>query len=448
MAPDVATALAKLGDRGNWTGDDDLVFASETGTYSPTPLYGFVTRRRFAARGSPGAALPRPPPYVRHPDDLQGRHPPRPGVDGTRRHPDDDEVSALRPACRGRTAGGRGVQVVKPERPRRVGPLDPSDRNPCAASLLGEEAVRPPPKTQPGWELTCPATTMNLLTQLATPSQLSDGDSRTTVPLFTLRECATYLHTPLSTLHSWAKPKADVPLITTLPSSGQQATVPFVGFAEAFVLGALRKAGVPMQRIRPAVKKLSDEIGLDHALASQRVYTDGAELIFDYAATTDDEQLLTVVRTGQEHFADVVRDYLKPIMYGSDGWAAKVRLPAYTHAEVTVDRLRRSGSLSWFMAELGLKISLTALSRGRIRRYRDRLRGPKRRSRGRNPSCTPAPSLSSSSTAASEDTSSRERFAMPEQSFARWQRSTASESGKGSPTRNGCVTLARTDGWS
>lgn len=177
----------------------------------------------------------------------------------------------------------------------------------------------------------------DFVTQLATPSQLSDGDSRTTVPLFTLRECATYLHTPLSTLHSWAKPKADVPLITTLPSSGQQATVPFVGFAEAFVLGALRKAGVPMQRIRPAVKKLSDEIGLDHALASQRVYTDGAELIFDYAATTDDEQLLTVVRTGLEHFADVVRDYLKPIMYGSDGWAAKVRLPAYTHAEVTVD---------------------------------------------------------------------------------------------------------------
>jgi integrase len=33
MAPDVATALAKLGDREYWTGDDDLVFASETGTY-------------------------------------------------------------------------------------------------------------------------------------------------------------------------------------------------------------------------------------------------------------------------------------------------------------------------------------------------------------------------------------------------------------------------------
>jgi hypothetical protein len=51
-------------------------------------------------------------------------------------------------------------------------------------------------------------------------------------------------------------------------AAGRQATVPFVGFAEAFGLGALRKAGVPMQRVRPAVKRLNDEIGLEHALAS------------------------------------------------------------------------------------------------------------------------------------------------------------------------------------
>ncbi len=158
-----------------------------------------------------------------------------------------------------------------------------------------------------------------------------------TVPLFTLHECATYLQTPRSTLHAWARPKDGAPLVTILPTPGRQATVPFVGFAEAFVLGALRRAGVPMQRIRPAVKKLNDEIGLEHALASQRVYTDGAELIFDYASNSDDEQLLTVVRTGQEHLTDVIREYLKRITYGDDGWAQRLRLPAYTHADVTVD---------------------------------------------------------------------------------------------------------------
>jgi integrase len=44
MAPDVATALASLADRPNWTADDDLVFAGETGAY----LDGSALRRRYA----------------------------------------------------------------------------------------------------------------------------------------------------------------------------------------------------------------------------------------------------------------------------------------------------------------------------------------------------------------------------------------------------------------
>jgi uncharacterized protein (DUF433 family) len=148
---------------------------------------------------------------------------------------------------------------------------------------------------------------------------------------------STYLQTPPATLHQWARPTDGAPLVTMFEPSGRQSTVPFVGFTEALVLGALRKAGVPMQRIRPAVTKLNDEIGIAHALATQRVYTDGAELIFDYAEHSGDEALLTVVRTGQEHLAGVIRDYLQRITYGDDGWAARVRLPAYTHAEVIVD---------------------------------------------------------------------------------------------------------------
>ena len=45
MAPGVATALARLGDRERWTGSDDLVFASEIGTH----LDGSALRRRYGA---------------------------------------------------------------------------------------------------------------------------------------------------------------------------------------------------------------------------------------------------------------------------------------------------------------------------------------------------------------------------------------------------------------
>lgn len=166
---------------------------------------------------------------------------------------------------------------------------------------------------------------------------MAPDDLRVVHALFTLRESSAYLDLPVSTLHSWARPKTAEPLVTVFPRAGRSATVPFVGFAEAYVLSALRKAGVPMQRIRPAVARLHEEIGLEHALASKRVYTDGAEVIFDYAERSDDEAMLAVVRTGQRQFEQVIRGYLKRIAYGDDGWAARLRLPAYAAAKVVVN---------------------------------------------------------------------------------------------------------------
>lgn len=43
MAPDVASALAQLGQRANWLGDDDLVFPGDAGSY----LDGSALRRRY-----------------------------------------------------------------------------------------------------------------------------------------------------------------------------------------------------------------------------------------------------------------------------------------------------------------------------------------------------------------------------------------------------------------
>jgi uncharacterized protein (DUF433 family) len=169
---------------------------------------------------------------------------------------------------------------------------------------------------------------------------LSREDPRVARPIFTLRETAGYLGVPKSTVHEWARPPAGrSPLVTVFPGRGREATVPFVGFAEAYVLSAFRRAGVPLQRIRPAVRVLSREIGIGHALASRRLYTDGAEVLFDYATERRESDLLelVVVRTGQTQFTELVRDYLQRITYGEDGWAAQVRLPIYGRADVVVD---------------------------------------------------------------------------------------------------------------
>lgn len=165
-------------------------------------------------------------------------------------------------------------------------------------------------------------------------------DPRIAHAIFTLRETAAYLDMPKSTVQWWARPpKGRGSLITCFPSQGREATVPFIGFAEAFVLTSFRRAGVPMQRIRPAVEVLTKEIGVEHALASKRLYTDGAEVLFDYANRRGEAKVadLVVLRTKQHQFTEVVSDYLQRIEYGGDGWADRVRLPAYSHAEVIVD---------------------------------------------------------------------------------------------------------------
>lgn len=169
---------------------------------------------------------------------------------------------------------------------------------------------------------------------------LSPDDPRIARAIFTQRETAAYLGTPKSTIQWWARPPDHkAPLITCFPQNGREATVPFIGFAEAFVLASFRRAGVPMQRIRPAVDVLANEIGIEHALASKRLYTDGAEVLYDYAERRGDEDMLelVVVRTKQHQFAGVVSSYLKRIHYGGDGWASSVRLPTYEHADVVVD---------------------------------------------------------------------------------------------------------------
>ncbi len=168
-----------------------------------------------------------------------------------------------------------------------------------------------------------------------TATSLASDDPRVAYPLFTLSEAATYLALPYTTLHRWARPSDGARLVTVLPAEGQQATMPFVGFAEAFVLAAARRAGVPNHRIRPNVEGVGRKLGgIEHALASHRLYTDGAEILVRDAVGGDD---LEVARTGQRQMTDTVRSQLTLIRYASDGFAARIQLPQYNRARVIVD---------------------------------------------------------------------------------------------------------------
>lgn len=168
-------------------------------------------------------------------------------------------------------------------------------------------------------------------------------DPRIAWPLFTLAEAAGYLDLPSSTLASWVRTEAaGRQLVTTLPFAGHQPRLPFIGFAEAFVLNAARKAGVPNHRIRPNVEAIREEFpSIDHALASRRICTDGAELLVrrdeDLSGSTE------VPRLKQRQLTETVKNQLRLIDYGQDGFARRLTLPKYGNVDVTVDPLIAGG---------------------------------------------------------------------------------------------------------
>jgi len=163
------------------------------------------------------------------------------------------------------------------------------------------------------------------------------------IPLYTQSEAAAMLGMPQSTFNHWASGYETVagnrkPGFITVARPGRGYTVPFVGLAEAWIVRAFTKAGVPVSRIRPALETLRTEIGLDHALASDRLKTDGAEILWDLRQEDSafDDNRLVVARSGQTVFGEVVREHLKHIDY-RNGFAGQLRIPRADGADFTID---------------------------------------------------------------------------------------------------------------
>jgi len=175
-------------------------------------------------------------------------------------------------------------------------------------------------------------------------------------PLYTQAEASRFLGLAESTFRNWSRGYRSVvggrevsgkPVLTAIGKPGQRGpAIPFIGLAEGYALAALRRTGVPLQRIRPALERLDAEMGVEHALASAKLFTDGAEVLFDYADRAGGDAAvavreLVVVRQGQRVFPEVVAGYLQRIEFGADGFATALPLPGFGHADVLAD-VRRS----------------------------------------------------------------------------------------------------------
>lgn len=184
---------------------------------------------------------------------------------------------------------------------------------------------------------------------------LPADDRRAVIPLFTAREAARYVRVPASTMRNWVRgyeyaradgPAVAAPVVSTLPADrSSRATIPFIGLAEAMVVVGFRAQGLNLRKIRRALEALDREVGIQHVLANRTLYTDGANILWDYARKEHDSDIEQLVEpsSGQKVFVDVVRQYLHLITYDADWWASRIELPAFHPTRVVVDMQRGFG---------------------------------------------------------------------------------------------------------
>jgi uncharacterized protein (DUF433 family) len=169
-------------------------------------------------------------------------------------------------------------------------------------------------------------------------------DLRFSAGLLTMADSARFLGIPRQTFHRWARGyESGGPLLHVLaPKREREAPITFIAMAEAYVLWALREAGVRPRRIRPALGRLQAEFGRDYVLVAPELATDGIDVLWDFSRTEEGAGLIEG-HTGQHVIREIVADYLRYVSWGGDGYPDMLRLRHCEPSNVVVDPQRSFG---------------------------------------------------------------------------------------------------------
>lgn len=168
-------------------------------------------------------------------------------------------------------------------------------------------------------------------------------DVRFETGLLDISDAARFLGIHNATLRRWATGYGKAaPLLHVLPTERGRAQVTFVAMVEAYVLDALRQAGVRPQRIPRALDRLAAEFGREYVLVAPNLATDGIDVLWDFSRTSEGQGLMDA-GTGQLVMREIVEDYLQYITWADDSYPRLLQLRHCQPSKVVIDPYRAFG---------------------------------------------------------------------------------------------------------
>ncbi|QTI68533.1 DUF433 domain-containing protein [Gordonia polyisoprenivorans] len=162
------------------------------------------------------------------------------------------------------------------------------------------------------------------------------NDERFTAGILTMADSARYLGLSGQTFHRWAKGyERGEPLLHVVDAPKRKANVTFIALTEAYVLDALRQAGVHVRKIRPALEQLQRDFGREYVLTAPNLATDGIDVLWNFAKSAAGAGLIEA-RSGQNVIREIVSDYLTYVAWEGEH-PTKLRLRACEPEKVFVD---------------------------------------------------------------------------------------------------------------
>ena len=162
-------------------------------------------------------------------------------------------------------------------------------------------------------------------------------DTLFTVPLYSVVSAASHLAMPPSTLRDWA---GKTGLLTSLPGSGREPRLPFIGLVEAQFYRELRKAGLSMQAITSGMREVRAKLG-NRMLEKGVLAHDGTDILMNLAASGDPDW--ERARDHQGGLPKVIEIGLRPVVYVHDLLPSRIHLTAYGGTTVIADPLYSFG---------------------------------------------------------------------------------------------------------